>query len=189
MEDPDLFNVCYDTTIDDQEGLEDIMPVEEEEWLLPGARRSEQRGANPLFSILRERVGPTRRWQNGTVQQERLRLRLQQNRPPQEDHLGEAIAQAFFDNVRKYAQQQQLNPSQYKLRMTIHHNGGETNAWTSSPMLPLTDWMENKERTQEWIQQLANELNSSQSMDVGRDDFFAELTFVRTPSNGGRFKK
>ena len=189
LEDPDLFNVCYDMAIDDQEGVEDLMPVEEEEWLLPEARRSEQRGGNPLFSILREHLGPTRRWQNGTVQQERLRLRLQQNRQPQEDHLGEAIAQAFFENVRQYVEQQQLTPEHYKLRMTIHHNGTGDNSWTSSPMLPLTDWIENRERTSQWLQQLANELNSSQSMDVTQDDFFAELTFVRIPSNGGRFKK
>ena len=171
LEGPDLFK--------------DLISVEEEERLLPEARQSEQRGGNP-FSILRERLGPTRRWQNGMVQQERLRLRLQQNRQPHEDHLGEAIAQAFFENVRQYVEQQQLTPEHYKLRMTIHHNGTGHNAWTSSPMLPLTDWIENRERTGQWLQQLTNELNSSQSTDVTQDDFFAELTLVRTPYNGGR---
>ena len=49
--------------------------------------------------------------------------------------------------------------------------------------------MNNRERTRQWIQQLANELNSSQTMDVSKDDFFADMTLVETPSAGGRFKK
>ena len=91
--------------------------------------------------------------------------------------------------MRHYVEQQKLTPEHYKLQVKIHHNGTGTNAWTSSPQLPLTDWMENRDRTRQWLDQLANELNSSQNMDVSRDNFFTDLTFVRTPSNGGQFKK
>lgn len=164
LDDPEQFNECYESTED--EGLEDVMHAEDEPWLLAGARRSEQQGANPLFSVIRERLGPTRRWRNGTVQQDRFRLRLKQNRSPNDDFLGEAIAQAFFENVRQHVQQQQLNPSQYKLQIKIHHNGGGTNAWTSSPLLPLGDWVNNLDRTRQWLDQLAKELNFSQDMDA-----------------------
>lgn len=186
LDDPELFNACYERTGDND--MVEEMNSEDEEWLLAGARRSEQQGANPLFSVIRERVGPIRRWQNGTVQQDHLRLQLQQNRPPNDDFLGEAVEEAFFQNVREYVEQEQLNPDHYKLQMKIHHNGGGTNAWTSSPLLPLTDWLENRERTRQWIQQLANELNSSQDMDVARDDFFAELTFVRMRSRAAAIR-
>ena len=73
--------------------------------------------------------------------------------------------------------------------MKIHHNTGRKTAWTSSPLSPVEDWLENRERMRQWIQQLANELNSSQTIDVSSEDFFAELTLVKTPSAGGRYKK
>ena len=169
--------------------VEELMSSEDEEWLLAGARKSEQQGANPLFSVLRQRLGAPRRWQDGTVVQEHLRLQLKQNRAPQADLLGEAIAEAFYQNVRDYIHHEKLNPSQYKLQIKIHHNGASNNVWTSSPFLPVTDWMENRERTRQWLEQLTNALNSAQNMDASKDDFFAELTLVRTPSTGGRYKK
>ena len=165
------------------------MNYDDEEWLLAGAKKSEQQGANPLFSVLHQRLGTPRRWQDGSVVQDHLRLQLKQNRVPNDDLLGEAVAGAFYQNVRDYVRHQKLNPQQYKLQMKIHHNGAGTNVWTSSPLLPVTDWMENRERTRQWIQQLTNELNSSQNMDVSKDDFFAELTLVRTPFTGGKYKK
>ena len=173
----------------DSMDAEEWMNSEDEEWLLAGARKNEQQGANPLFSVLRERLGAPRWWQNGTVVQDHLRLQLKQNRVPNDDLLGEAVSEAFYQNVRDYIHHEKLNPPQYKLQIKFHHNGAGDNVWTSSPLLPVTDWMENRERTRQWIQQLTNELNSSQNMDVSKDDFFAELTLVRTPSTGGRYKK
>ena len=165
------------------------MNSEDEEWLLEGARKSEQQGANPLFSVLRQRLSAPKRWQDGTVIQERLRLQLQQNRAPQDDLLGEAIAEAFYQNVHDYIHHEKLNPMQYKLQIKIHHNGASSNVWTSSPFLPVTDWMENRERTRQWLEQLTNTLNSMQNMDASKDDFFAELLLVRIPSTGGKYKK
>ena len=183
--DPNLFSVCEEESVD----IDELMDSEDDEWLLAGAKRSDQQGANPLFSVLRQRLGATRQWQNGTVIQDRVRLQLQQNRVPQDDLLGEAVAEAFYQNVRHYVQQEGLQPQRYCLQMKIHHNGGGRNAWTSSPLLPLDDWINNRERTRQWIQQLANELNSMQTLDVSKEDFFAEFTLVKTPSVGGRFKK
>ena len=190
-------DIAYDETIAEimNDSLLELLEAEEwmnsedEEWLLAGARKSEQQGGNPLFSVLRQRLSAPKRWQDGTVIQERLRLQLQQNRAPQDDLLGEAIAEAFYQNVRDYIHHEKLNPMQYKLQIKIHHNGASNNVWTSSPFLPVTDWMENRERTRQWLEQLTNTLNSAQNMDASKDDFFAELLLVRIPSTGGKYKK
>ena len=114
---------------------------------------------------------------------------MQQNRQPQDDLLGEAVAEAFFQNIRDYVQQQGIEPQRYRLQIKIHHNGSGKNVWTSSPVFPVEDWVNNQQRTRQWLKRLANELNSSQSMDPSKDDFFAEVTLFKTPSAGGRFKK
>ena len=67
----------------------------QEEACLIGARRSEQQGGNLLFGVDVERVGAPRRCGDGMVEQERMRLRLRQLRVPEDDLLGEAIAEAF----------------------------------------------------------------------------------------------
>ena len=134
-------DIAYDETIAEimNDSLLELLEAEEwmnsedEEWLLAGTRKSEQQGANPLFSVLRQWLSAPKRWQDGTVIQERLRLQLQQNRAPQNDLLGEAIAEAFYQNVRDYIHHEKLNPMQYKLQIKIHHNGASNNVWTSSP--------------------------------------------------------
>ena len=131
---PDLFNVCEEV-ID----MSEFMDSEDEEWLLAGARKSDQQGANPLFSVTRQRLGAPRQWQNGKVLQDRLRLQLQQNRYPHGDMLGEAVAEACYQAIREYLLQERINPSHYKLQMKIHHNTGGKTAWTSSPLLPVED--------------------------------------------------
>ena len=165
------------------------MPSDEDEWILQRARKVEQQGANPLFSVIQERLTHPQRWKNGTVQQDRLKLQLRRNRAPQEDLLGEAVAHAFYENIPNYIQQENLTPHNYNLQIRIHHNGNSTNVWTSSPMMPVTEWMNDSQLTRDWLQSLANQLNSSHSMDASKDDFFAEVTIVRKPSKGGRYKK
>ena len=63
QEDWVLYDDCSNESLD---GVE-LMPSQDEEWLLAGARRSEQQGANPLFSVVRERVHRPRHWQGGAV--------------------------------------------------------------------------------------------------------------------------
>ena len=171
------------------EDVDDLMPSEDEEWLLAGARKSEQQGGNPLFSVLRQRIHRPRRWQGGAVRQEHFRLELQQNRTPSDDKLGEAIAEAFHQNVRDYVSKEKLNPAHFRMQLKIHHNGDGVHVWTSSPVLPLEDWVHNKERTRQYIQQLSNELNSSQNINPTHDDFFAEFTLIYKPPAGGKTKK
>ena len=80
-----------------------------------------------------------------------------------------------------------MNPQRYRLQIKIHHNG--TSAWHSSPIFPSEDWLHNRQRTREWLEQLAKMLNSAQIMDPSKDDIFAEFLLFKTPSAGGRFKR
>ena len=169
--------------------IENLLDEEDEVWLLAGSRQSDQQGANPLFSVIRDRLGATRQWQNGTVIQDRLRLQLKQNREPQSDQLGEAIAEAFFQNVCQYVEQNHINPKQYRMQLKLHLNGGEKNLWISSPVIPVEDWVNNRQRTRQWLETIANKLNSSQSIDLSKEDFFAEFLLFKTPTAGGRLKK
>ena len=146
FKDPNLVNEDQFYSSD----IEKLLDAEDDEWLLAGSRQSDQQGANPLFSVERQRLGESTRWQNGTVIQDRVHLQLRQNRAPQEDLMGEQIAEAFYQNLHDYIQQEQINPAQYRLQMKIHNNTRE-NVWTSSPLLPVVDWMENRERTQQWL--------------------------------------
>ena len=85
---------------------DELMTSSQEEARLIGVRRSEQQGGNPLFGVDVERVGALRWWGDGTVEQEQMRLRLQL-RVPEDDLLGETIAEAFrqgyHDVVRECA--------------------------------------------------------------------------------------
>ena len=182
LDDPALFDVCEETL-----NVDEWLDSEDDEWLLEGLQQQEQRGRNPLFSITRERLGGTRQWQNGTILQERMRLQLHQNRVPQGEHLGSTIADAFYQNVRDYLQQEGINPRRYRLQIKIHHNG--SSAWHSSPVFPVDEWLHNQQCTQEWLEKLAKMLNSAQIIDPSKDDIFAEFLLFKTPSAGGRIKK
>ena len=118
QEDWFLDDDCSNESLDGEELMpngEELMPSQDEEWLLAGARRSEQQGANPLFSVLRERVHRPHRWQGGAVRQEHFCLQLEQNRPPTDELLGQAVAEAFYQNVREYVAREKLNPARFKL--------------------------------------------------------------------------
>ena len=64
------------------------MDSDDDEALIAVARRTDQQGRNPLFSVRREGVKEPRSWQNGTVVKDRVQLRLEQNRKPDEDLLA-----------------------------------------------------------------------------------------------------
>ena len=83
-----------------QDGLDDVlapwsasqgdvlMDSDDDEALLAVARRADQQGRNPLFSVRREGVREPRSWQNGTAVKDRVQLRLEQNRKADEDFLA-----------------------------------------------------------------------------------------------------
>ena len=83
-----------------QDGLDDVlapwsasqgdvlMDSDDDKALLGVTRQADQQGVNPLFSVRREGVREPRSWQNGTVVKDRVQLRLEQNRKPDEDFLA-----------------------------------------------------------------------------------------------------
>ena len=111
------------------------MDSDDDEALLAVARRADQQGGNPLFSVRREGVREPRSWQNGTVVKDRVQLRLEQNRKPcwhgepqaltteiWYDLLGETIAEAFHQGVRDYVRERGFAPQDFSMRMVIHHS-------------------------------------------------------------------
>ena len=146
-------------------------------------RRAEQQGGNPLFNVQCERVGQSRSWQNGTAVIERVRLRLEEARVPVDEKLGEAISEAFDQELRKHVRESGFDLDQHSLQMAIHHNS-DTHVWTRSPPMPLREWVEGGQRSNAWLDKLAKELNSSEGLDATGGEFYAELLFVKNRSIG-----
>ena len=57
---------------------------------------------------------------------------------------------------------------------------------TRSPVIPLTDWVENNQRSREWLEKLAKQLNSAHDFDATGGEFFAEMTFFKNGERGGK---
>lgn len=58
--------------------------------------------------------------------------------------------------------------------------------WTRSPVIPLTDWLENIQRSREWLEKLAKQLNSAEDLDPTGGEFYAEVAFVKNCQRGGK---
>ena len=179
LDDPNLFDVC-------DEQNEWIDDNEDDEWMLEADQ--EQHGGNPLFSVTRERFGEPRQWKDGTIVQEQMRLRVHQNRAPKGEQLGDEIATAFYENIRDYIRQLGINPKQYRLQLKVHVNGKDS-IWSSSPILPVEDWMNMFRRTHEWLDKLAKKLNSADSIDPTTEELYVEFILLKKPGTAGRRKQ
>ena len=171
----------------EEDGL-GLMDSEDEEDLLRASRQAEQQGGNPLFGVVMQRVQPTRTFKNGTAIQSQVRFFLQQLRDPNGELQGEAIAEAFRQGLVNFVNDPTngvRNYEDYSLSIAIHHSSGN-NLWTRARRIPLKEWMEGSEYTRAWLEQLANQLNSAQSLDATDGEFYLELTFFRTEQRGGR---
>ena len=176
LDDPDLFNVCEESV-----DVEELMDAEDDEWLLEAVRKSEPQVANPLFSVRRHCLRGKRYWKNGSVIKGRVRLHVHHNLPPHHYLRGEAIAEAFYQNACDYFQHY---PLRYPLLMEIHYG---KNVLLSSPFLPLEEWINNSEKTQQWIQRLSSYLKSMPKTVLIKEEFSAELTLVKPLYTGCRF--
>ena len=58
-------------------------------------------------------------------------------------------------------------------------------AMLTRPVMPLTDWLRGNQRSREWMEKLAKQLNSGEDIDVVQGDFFVELLFFKKPGRGG----
>ena len=163
---------------------EELMDSDDEAELLSAARRSDQQGGNPLFCTNMERLGAPRSFHNGVAVQHHVRFRLNQMRAPNGDPQGEAVAEALRQRLENYVRREQSYPVEdYSLKISIHHSSG-THTWIGSPILPLADWLNNREQTEAWLDKLAKQLNSAESFDAASGDFYAELLFFKNRQRG-----
>ena len=166
----------------------ELMDSEDEEELLRASRRAEQQGGNPLFAVTMQRIQPTRSFQHGAALQSQVRFFLRQLRPADEELHGEAIAEAIRQGLVDFVRDPAnglTNPEDYSLAMAVHHSSGN-NLWTSTKHVPLNEWMNGSEYTRTWLEQLAKQLNSIQSLDGTEGEFYVQLSFFRTERRGGR---
>lgn len=75
-------------------------------------------------------------------------------------------------------------PENYSLQLAVHHGSG-THVWTRSPVIPLTYWVQNNQRSSEWMVKLAKQLNSAEDFDVTEGEFYVELNFFKHSGRGG----
>ena len=131
-----------------------------------------------------ERLGSPRSFRNGVAVQHHVRFRLNQLGAPNGDPQGEAVAEALRQGLENYVRREQIYPVQeYMLKISIHHSTG-THTWISSPILPLADWLNNREQTEAWLDKLAKQFNSSESFEASSGDFYAELLFFKNRQRG-----
>ena len=167
---------------------EELMDSDDENELLIAARRADQHGGNPLFSVNMQRVRAPRSFHRGVALQMQVRFSLEQLRPPNGEYQGEAVAEAFHQGLINFIRDPRngiVNPDEYSMSMAIHHSTG-THTWTSCPRVPLSEWLQGSPLTRQWLEKLAKQLNSAESFDAASGEFFAELSFFKTQQRGGR---
>ena len=77
------------------------------------------------------------------------------------DQQGEAMAEGFRQGLLNVVRERGFVPECYLLQLEVHHGSG-THVWTQSPVIPLTDWVQNNQRSSEWMEKLAKQLNSAE---------------------------
>ena len=85
--------------------------------------------------------------------------------------------------MRDYVLERGFAPQDFSMRMVIHHSAW-THLYTGSPLIPLTDWVEDRQRSREWLDRLVKQLNSAEDLDATSGEFFTELVFVKNRWRG-----
>jgi len=165
-----------------------LMTDSQNDDLLSAARRADQQGGNQLFEINPERLHRPRSWQRGTVVQMAVRFQLEQLRPANGEVLEEAISEEFMQGLRQFIRSQNIQPvEEYSMSFQIHHNTG-THMWTSSPVMPLTEWLQGSERSRAWLEQTSAPSEMDDLVTVRTDCRFhlpSTMQFIG-PSNCGK---
>ena len=71
------------------------------------------------------------------------------------------MAEGFRQGLLNVVRERGFVPECYLLQLAVHHGSG-THVWTRSPVIPLTDWVQNNQRSSEWMEKLAKQLNSAE---------------------------
>ena len=160
---------------------EELMDSEDESDLLIAVRRADQQGGNPLFAVNMAQVRAPPSFHRSVAIQMQVRFSLQQLHPPNGEYQGEAVAEAFHQDLINFIRDPCngiVNPHDYSMSMAIHHSTG-THTWTSCPRVPLSEWVQGSPLPRQWLERLAKQLNSAQSFDAVSGDFYTKLTFLR----------
>lgn len=118
--------------------------------------------------------------------QHAVRSRLIQLRPTDGELQGEAITEATIQGLQQYVRnpENQLdNIDNYSMSMAVHHSTG-THTWISTRPMPLREWLERSEFTEQWLDRLAKQLNSAESFDANQGEFYIELLFFNNRQHG-----
>ena len=131
-----------------------------------------------------------RRWKN-VVDKTRHTARLEQMRDATgEDHLGEelteAVRRALLTAIEKQTDLRYNDRVHFTMQATAFAQG-QNNCFQST-QFEVKEIEENGERMATYMQQLAKQLNSSQSFSPG-DEFSLDVTTIRMPGTGGKPKK
>ena len=157
------------------------------------ARVEEQEGAGvaePLFKFSLRSGSLPRRWKN-VANKTRHTARLEQLREADEnDRLGvemtEAVRRALLSAIETQSDLRDDDRIHFTMQSTAFAQGN--NNCFQSTQFQVKEIQENGERLETYLQQLARQLNSSQSFTPG-DDFLLDVTTIRMPGNGGVRKK
>ena len=158
--------------------------------LLSAARRAHQLGGSRPFAVNMERIGPIRPWRDDVVLQHAVRSRLIQLRPPNGELQGEAITEATIQGLNEYIRDPQNELGHIEdltMSMAVHHSTG-THTWISTRPIPLEEWLNRSEYTEQWLDKLAKQLNSAESFDAASGEFYIELLFFKNRQRGSGCK-
>lgn len=157
---------------------------------LAGARWAEQQRGHPLFRADYQAIASPRRCYGEIAGQRRFRLMLDELTAPNDEPIGEALVEANRQGLENVVRDNRFVLEEYYLIFAFYSKSFQ-HLWARSPMIPLTDWLCGGQRTREWMEQLANGLNSSDVMDIPQDEFYVELLFFKKSGrgSGGRGKK
>ena len=145
-----------------------------------------QRGGavEPLFHFDLQRSQQPRRWRQ-VVERDRFTARLRQRRDPtDQDDLGGELTDAIHRAMRHVVANQNLQ-AQDRIHFTLQANAfaSSQNHCHQSVQFTVEEANNNTPRFSTYLQQMANQLNSSQSFDGG-DDFHLDVTSIRMPPSG-----
>ena len=146
--------------------------------------------SSPLFQFNVRTGAMLRRWKN-VVNKTRHTARLQQLREPEDgDHLGHEMTDAVRRTLLSAIESHPNLRGQDRIHFTMQANAfaQANNHCFQSTKFQVSEVREGGERLATYLQQLARQLNSSQSFSPG-DDLSLDVTTILMPEQGSKLKR
>ena len=165
---------------------------DDDEWCcemtLPDNETDQEGGA--LFEFTLTHGDMPRRWKN-VVNKTRHTARLHQRRDVNlSDHLGGVLTEALRKALLEATASESSLKDADKMHFTMHASdfSAGSNHCFQSTQFDIGEVRQSSQRFEMYLQQLAKQLNSSQSFAPG-DDFDLDVTVIRMPTTGSKPKK